>query len=312
MNITLRQLKAFTQTARLGSFTRAAEQLHITQAGLSIMIRELETQLDCRLFDRTTRALVLTAAGERFLPVAQRTLAELETAAAQLGEMTEKARQTLRIGATPLVSSNLLPTVCRAFRLRHPEVTIRVTDTALDQVAALVQSGDVDFGMGFFFKAQRGLERVPLYAFPLMLVTPAVDDWEQRHGIAGASAAVTWKAVKPLPLIGLPPENPIQGVIETHLAQISRANEERLTFNHVDTLVAMVAAGMGAAIMPSFAMVACRRQPVHTRALKSPSVSLNFYRIARRGGAQTPAAAEFTAMLIEALPDLVGKHGNHG
>ena len=65
MNITLRPLKAFTQTARLGSFTRAAEQMHITQAGLSIMMRELETQMGCRLFDRTTRLLSLTAAGEK-------------------------------------------------------------------------------------------------------------------------------------------------------------------------------------------------------------------------------------------------------
>lgn len=306
MNITLRQLKAFTQTARLGSFTRAAEQLHITQAGLSIMIRELEAQLDCRLFDRTTRSLTLTAAGDSFLPVAQRTLAELEAAAAQLGEMTEKARQTLRIGATPLVSSNLLPTVCRAFRMRHPEVTIRVMDTALDGVAALVESGEADFGMGFFFKAQRGLERVPLYAFPLMLVTPAGDGWEAQHGIDGAPQSVTWKAVKRLPLIGLPPGNPIQQVVETHLAPLGRANEDRLIFNHVDTLVAMAAAGMGAAIVPSFAMVACRRQAVHTRALRSPAVSLNFYRVSRRGSAEPPMAAEFTAMLIEALPGLVG------
>jgi DNA-binding transcriptional LysR family regulator len=307
MNITLRQLKAFTHTARLGSFTRAAEVLHITQAGLSIMMRELETQLDCRLFDRTTRSLSLTAAGESFLPVAARALAELEAAAAHLGEMSEKARQTLRIAATPLVSSNLLPTVCRAFRKRHPEVTIRILDTGLAQVSASVENGEADFGMGFFFEAQRGIERTALYAFQLMLVTPTGDGWEARHGIDGKPGVITWKALRDLPLVGLPPDNPIQGVVEHHLGPLGRANEERLTFNHVDTLIAMVAAGMGAAIVPSFAMVACRRQPVHTRALKSPAVPLNFYRISRRGREVAPAASAFTAMLIEALPGLIGE-----
>lgn len=85
MNLSTRQLRAFLQVARVGNFTRAAEQAHITQAGLSILIREMERQLGCRLFDRTTRVVSLTPAGRRLLPVVERMVTDLDDVAAELG-----------------------------------------------------------------------------------------------------------------------------------------------------------------------------------------------------------------------------------
>src|SRR6188474_101834 len=84
MNVTTRQLKAFVLTARHQSFSRAAEELFITQSGMSVLVRELETQLGFRLFERTTRKVMLTEPGSKFLPVADRSLRELETAALHL------------------------------------------------------------------------------------------------------------------------------------------------------------------------------------------------------------------------------------
>src|SRR5438445_110028 len=85
MNITSRQLKAFLLTAQHQSFSRAAEQLFITQSGMSVLVRELEAQLGFRLFDRTTRRVTLTEFGVKFLPIADRSLLELEAAAANIG-----------------------------------------------------------------------------------------------------------------------------------------------------------------------------------------------------------------------------------
>lgn len=81
MNITSRQLRAFLLVAQHGCFSRAAERMFISQSGISIMVRELESQLGCRLFHRTTRTVKLTAFGSRFLPIATRSLSELESAA---------------------------------------------------------------------------------------------------------------------------------------------------------------------------------------------------------------------------------------
>jgi DNA-binding transcriptional LysR family regulator len=312
MNISSRQLNAFVLIARLGNFTRAAEKMHITQAGLSMMMRELEAQLGTRLFDRTTRTVTLTDAGEKFLPAALRALQEIEGAAAQISAIGEVARHTLRVAATPLVSSSLLPEVCRRFRAQHPEVTIRVVDCDLKQVHELVEKGEVDLGIGFFFKAARGLERSLLQDFPLMRVMPLERDFAPETAAEGPRstqrrkpARVAWTTLKRAPLIGLPADNPIQQLVETHLAAIGRGNEDRLAFNHFDTLIAMVAAGMGTAVLPSFAMLAGRRYRVHCDVLGHPVVSLGLYRITKRGRGKAPAMADFTETLTATLSGLM-------
>src|SRR5437764_9236 len=93
MNISSRQLKAFVLTARHQSFSRAAEQLFITQSGMSVLVRELEGQLGFRLFDRTTRKVALTEFGTKFLPIADRSLLELEAAASLIGRAPSGANR---------------------------------------------------------------------------------------------------------------------------------------------------------------------------------------------------------------------------
>jgi len=301
MNLSTRQMRAFLQVARLGNFTRAAEQAHITQAGLSILIREMERQLGCRLFDRTTRVVSLTPAGRRLLPVVERLVTDLDDVAAQLGAEGDAARQTLRIAATPLVSSHLLPQVFDTFRQAHPQVSLRLFDADLRDVEAMVAAGDADMGLGFFFKAAAGLARTPVGRFHLMRVTASSEEVDEAPAIGTAP----WSALRTAELIGLPPGNPIQKVIDQHLvATIGHADAQRPTFNFFGTLISMVEAGFGTAVMPTFALAACRRHRVRTDVLVKPKVGLDFYRIAKRGAHETEAMQAFVATLEKALPAL--------
>jgi DNA-binding transcriptional LysR family regulator len=300
MNLSTRQMRAFLQVARLGNFTRAAEQAHITQAGLSILIREMERQLGCRLFDRTTRMVSLTPSGRRLLPVVERLVTDLDDVAAQLGAEGDEARQTLRIAATPLVSSHLLPQVFSTFRQANPQVTLRLFDADLRDVEAMVAAGDADLGLGFFFKAAAGLERTPVGRFHLMRVTPSAKEIDETPAIG----TVPWSALRTAELIGLPPGNPIQKVIDRRLATIGRADAQRPTFNFFGTLISMIEAGFGTAVMPTFALAACRRHRVCTDVLVKPKVGLDFYRIAKRGAHETEAIQAFVATLEKALPAL--------
>jgi len=300
MNLSTRQMRAFLQVARLGNFTRAAEQAHITQAGLSILIREMEKQLGCRLFDRTTRVVSLTPAGRRLLPVVERLLTDLDDVAAQLGAEGDEARQTLRIAATPLVSSHLLPQVFTTFREAHPQVSLRLFDADLRDVEAMVAAGDADMGLGFFFKAAAGLERTPVGRFHLMRVAPSTAAADEPPAVGTAP----WSTLRTAELIGLPPGNPIQKVIDQHLATIGRADAQRPTFNFFGTLISMVEAGFGTAVMPTFALAACRRHRVRTDVLVKPKIGLDFYRIAKRGAHETEAMQAFVATLVKALPAL--------
>jgi DNA-binding transcriptional LysR family regulator len=299
MNLSVRQMRAFLHVARIGNFTRAAEQAHMTQAGLSTLVREMERQLGCRLFDRTTRMVSLTAAGRRLLPVVERVVTDLDDVTARLGSEGDEARQTLRVAATPLVSSHLLPQVFHQFRDSHPKVNLKLFDADLRDVEAMVAGGEADLGLGFFFKAAPGLDRVPVGRFHLMRVAPA-----ESEEVPQAIGTVPWSALKSAELVGLPPSNPIQKVIDVHLAKIDRADAQRPAFNFFGTLISMVEAGFGTAVMPTFALAACRRHRVRTDVLVKPKVELDFYRITKRGTHETDAMRAFGETLTKALPEL--------
>ncbi|MCT8179576.1 LysR family transcriptional regulator [Variovorax sp. CY25R-8] len=297
MNLSTRQMRAFLQVARIGNFTRAAEQAHITQAGLSILIREMEKQLGCRLFDRTTRMVSLTPAGRRLLPVVERLLTDLDDVAAELGAEGDAARQTLRIAATPLVSSHLLPWVFASFREAHPQVALRLFDADLRDVEAMVEAGDADLGLGFFFRAAPGLDRTPVGRFELMRVT-------QAAAVGEPVGSAPWSALRGAALIGLPPGNPIQKVIDRQLGEMGLADAQRPAFNFFGTLISMVEAGFGTAVMPTFALAACRRHRVRTDVLVKPRVGMDFFRVTKRGAHETEALRAFSETLMKALPAL--------
>lgn len=313
INLTFRQLKAFLLVARLGNFTRAAEQMHVTQAGLSIMMRELESQLDARLFDRTTRFVTLTVAGEQFLPVANRVVGELEESATQLGTLSAHTRRTLRIGVTPLVSTSILPQACEQFRRQRPDVTLKFVDTDSMHVQQLVEAGELDFGLGAFFKSVAGVQLTSLFDYELMWITAPAEPKPRKAALGNGIEAETgnkqsrrktmrWAGIVGAPLISLPPDNKIQQAIETRLEEIGRGHEERQTFRSFETLIAMVAAGMGTAIVPSYARTACIRYGVDMARLTNPATLLSFYRITKRGRAQADAMAVFTQTFVASVP----------
>jgi DNA-binding transcriptional LysR family regulator len=296
MNLSQRQIRAFLAIARLQSFTRAAEQLHITQAGLSSMLRDIESQLDCRLFDRTTRAVSLTVQGRAFVPVATRVLAELDGAAEALGRLSESRQQTLSVGATPLVASCLLPAACAAFARTHPGVTVEVHDLDRAQIQDRVQEAQIDVGYGVFLQAASGIRRQPLLKTALVLVSRKAPRATPR-----TARRVAWSALGDLPLVCLPIDNPIQQLVDSHLTAIGRGNEPRRAFNHLHTVLAMVEAGEGSAILPSFVAAAAARYALSLVPLADPAVSLEFFEITKKGGEVMPAATAFSQCVVAAM-----------
>ncbi|MFA7679751.1 MAG: LysR family transcriptional regulator [Pigmentiphaga sp.] len=292
----MRQLQVFLHVARIGNFTRAAEKVHMTQAGLSILIREMENQLDCRLFDRTTRMVTLTEAGQDLLPVAQRVVSELENITARIGETAQRARQVLRIAATPLVSSSTLPHVFQTFERTHPHVELRLFDGSLPRVEAMVEAGDVDLGLGIFFRPPANLECQSLGQFRLMKASPA------QGQSTSLQRTAAWNSLKDAKLIGLPTTDSIQRFIEPHLQKIGRGYEERPVFHSLETLVSMVGAGVGTAVVPTQALEACQRHNVTTELLIKPAVNVDFYQLTRRGVKQTELMHDFCEEVKRALP----------
>src|SRR5215469_13289222 len=289
IDFTSRQLRAFLLVAQHRSFTRAAGALFITPSGLSVLIRELENHLGGRLFDRTTRQVLLTKAGTQLLSAVERNLHALQDALSGVGRPA-KTDAALSFGAPPSWSSGVLAQVIKEFRLRHPDLRLYLVDVDAATIQQKVEAGELDMGLGFFFKHLPGIRRMPMYRFSLMVVRP-------KAGNAPWRSSTSWSSLKGERIIALQPSLPIRQLIDRHLAKAGVTYEPSLVLNYLNTQIAMVAAGEGIAIVPSFSLPECQNRKLVMSCLINPVVPLDFLQI-RRSGRKLPAIAEeFTSFL---------------
>jgi len=129
--VDLRQLRYFVAVAEAGSLTRAAGRLHIAQQSLSEQIRALEAQFGAPLFERSSRGVRLTDVGTVLLREARPLLAQAERTLETTRRAARGEGGTLRVGFLSSVANYVLPPVVRAFRERHPEVTLHVEDVLI-------------------------------------------------------------------------------------------------------------------------------------------------------------------------------------
>jgi len=296
-----RQLRAFLLVATHRNFTRAAEALFITPSGLSVLIRELENQLGFRLFDRTTRQVALTEAGNRLHVVVRRSLQELDEATSRIGQTAREARDTLSVGAGLLMAANVLPQAIKEFRTQRPDMRIQLVDSSPATVLQRVRNGTLDIGLGFF-KTAPGLRRIPFFRFSLMLIKPD-DATVARRG------SVTWSALKDERLVLQTRAAPVRDLIDHHLAEASVDARSALVVNSLEMLIAMVESGEGAGIVPSYALPACRRRNVTMTRLINPTVPVDLFQIRHRGRKLPPAAEEFTTFLQGYIARWAGRSG---
>jgi LysR family transcriptional regulator, carnitine catabolism transcriptional activator len=301
MEFTTRQLRAFQLVAQHRSFTRAAEALFITPSGLSVLIRELENQVGFRLFDRTTRQVRLTAYGSELLEVSHRSLAELDAAFSRIGGTARGTRQSISLGATPLVSANILPPAIREFRSLRPDLRIQLFDADLKKIMRRVQAGSLDMGLGIFTDTP-GIRHTPFFRFALMLIRP------QKDG-ALYPDSMTWAALSGQTLLSLPADNPTQQLIDKHLAKARVECQRGMVVNLLDTQIALVEAGEGIAIIPSFGLPVCRNRNVVMSWLTNPVVHLEFHQISNRGKKLPAGAEEFTDFLRTYVARWAGRAG---
>ena len=301
IEFTSRQLRAFLLVAQHHSFSRAAEALFITPSGLSLLIRELENQLGFRLFDRTTRHVALTPDGKQLLPVARRNLEELERAASRIGQTTKEASQTLSVGTGVLGSASILPQAISEFRRQRQDVRIQLFDADISAVLQRVETGKLDIGLGIS-KRSPGIQLTPFFRFSLMVIRPDIEGAPRR-------ASTSWSALKGERLIAVPSTRMWQQLIDKHLAEAGVLSPPDMVVNLVNTQIALVEAGEGIAVVPSYALPACRNRRVVMSRLIHPNVTLDYYQIRKRGRKLPPVADEFTAFLQGYIARWAGRAG---
>ena len=291
----LRQLRSFVAVARELHFTRAAERLGIAQPPLSVQIRALEAELGVQLFDRSNRRVTLTAAGAALLARAEPILAMADETRRAVQQIGDEERGQLTVAALPTAAGLLLPPAITRFQVRYPRVELRVIEGGSTTIVRRMRGGEADIG----------IIRLPV-AVPTLSIEPLLAAEEERVLVVPMGHRLARRASVPLAeladepfLIGDRAQGPA-----LYDAVIEACRAAGFTPHVVcdgaryETLLRLVAAGLGIALMPRLA-VGLAQRPVATVAL-DPPLPAGALAIATPRG--TPRSAPCQA-LIEALRD---------
>ena len=142
-----RRLKVFHTVARLLSFTKAAEELHMTQPAVTFQIRQLEEYFNTRLFDRTHNKVNLTPAGERVSEFAERIFDLYEEMENRVRDLTGEISGALTIGASTTIAEYMLPALLGEFKNRYPDINLRLKVSNSEGIVSMVEHNVIDLGV---------------------------------------------------------------------------------------------------------------------------------------------------------------------
>ena len=250
-NLSLRQLRAFLTVAQETSMTRAATRMHLTPSALSMLVRSMEDDLGFRLFDRTTRRLVLTDAGRQLLPTVRQVFDSLEQGIDAVRAAQQVRSSLLVVATSPLLASALVPEVIASFRQQYPQVRVRLVDTPVESLPALVREGGADIAVCTANNDVSDLLATRLYSDPLMLVCPV------GHPLA-ALREVEWQTLRDEPLVLMRPGSGLRSLVDKAFARWPVLNAPAHEVSQVATALGLVAAGEGIAMLPSYAITRAR------------------------------------------------------
>ncbi|WP_136419139.1 LysR family transcriptional regulator [Herbaspirillum sp. ST 5-3] len=291
MSVTLRQLRAFIAVVRTGSFTSAADSLHVTQSALSGLIKELEQTLGVQVFDRTTRRLGLSDVGKEFYPLVDKLVLDLDGALGEINNLKALKKGLVRVAVPQLMACTLLPEVIKAYRLQYPNVQVKLVDCGVESVVSRVLSGEVDIGVGPERDLVSGVDAMPLFEMPFMLVFPKTHPLEKKR-------RVSWADAMRYPFIAL------QGQFSEKLALDLHASFRDLTLNpsnevtFMTTALSMVSADLGVAACLPYAESLVKLYQLQMRRLHEPEVTRKFFVFSRHGRSPLPAAESFVEFLL--------------
>lgn len=295
MEPTLKQFRAFVTIAETGQITRAAERLGLSQSAVSTLIAQLERNLGLRLFDRHTRLLRLTEAGAEALTVARQAIGDLDRLVENARDLNSFSRGRVSISAGTLQAALLLPHIIRSFSQHYPNIDISMHDVSERAIADMVRAGSVDLGLGSVPEGDSELTGTELLTDSFLVVMRPDHPFARRDPLR-------WDELQGEVLIGPQRGNPIREQLQTALARVGIELSLNRTFQEVSlplTIIGMVHAGLGVAIMTSAVKPLARALGLVTIAPTEPGISRKISLIQRSDHALPPASRLFRDYLLQ-------------
>jgi DNA-binding transcriptional LysR family regulator len=292
---TLRQIEAFLAVAEMHSFSAASARLGLTAQAVSQLVAELESHLDFRLFDRTTRRVELSSAGRDFLPSAQTLMRHVQGAESVADDVRHRAAGVLRIGAPLVLACTALPEAIKEFQKERPRVVVRVRDLAVDQLVDSVAAGDVDLAVGPDRATGDGVLSEPLFDSAwVMWCSP-------KHPLA-KQRSVRWSDLRSQPLVAAGHDH------ERSVAQmrLNVPEESRIVpldvVDNISTAMGVAAQGKVATLAPAYIGVLAYKFGLVMRRVLEPETVRKVCLYKNRSRKLSPAAESFADHLSEWLP----------
>ena len=295
----LRHLEYFLAVAEELSFTRAAARLHIAQPPLSVQIRGLENELGVDLFDRSRRAIVLTAAGRALVPEARRIIGDVERAARIVRNATDGTAGRLALGFVPTAAGGVLPQILRRYRGLFPSVELTLHERSPDDLLHQLHERRIDAGFLFEPLSDDSVDTYCVNTEHLIAALPA------DHPLAGQEL-IDVRELAGAPLI-LPTRHNTPGLFSRIQAMIDEVGIDPVVVQReiwmMQTIIGLVAAGIGVAIIPSSAAL-LERDGVVFRPLQQEIEPLEMV-VAWPKGSVSPTAQAFLDLVHTETGEIV-------
>ena len=289
----LRHLRYFVAVAEELSFTRAAARLRVAQPALSVQIRQLEAELGVELFDRSRRTISITEAGALMLAESRRLLGLLDNAVELVRRTGRGVTGRLAIGFVPSASNAALPPLLRRFGETHPDVAVHLREMAPGDLIRRLHEGDLDVCFIYLPFADPSVDQAVVTREAFVVALPA------KHRLA-AECVVDVRELASEPFV-IPAEHGMPG-LNAQVLDICREAGFTPRAVHddiwlVQTMVGLVAAGVGVALVPASAQALTPEGVVYRRLLEPVVHEVELAAVWRRAD----TAAVLRAFLAEIL-----------
>ncbi len=301
----LHKLRIFVTIARLGSFTRAAERLHMTQPTVSQQLAMLETAVGAQLFERHTRRVYLTPAGDVLLGYAERLLALADEATRTTREAAGLADRTLRLGVGHTLATYLLPEVLSHYRARYPDHAVRISVGNTAQLLALLAGNSIDLALVGSPAVHVAVSVEPFMHDRLVVIVAPGDDWADR-------AAIALSELRSRTLLTREPGSALHATVERLLGAAYLASDGIIQLGETEGIKRSVEAGLGVALIQH---IAVQREVVAGSLIALPlhgADDSRTYLLAHRKGRVIPPAEERFVTVLRALTGPVESRGQGG
>ena len=242
----LRHIRAFLKIAETRNFTRAANELHVSQSALTVQVQQLEESLGVRLFDRNKRGVTLTAAGKDVFGPLQRLFNDAQTIVEHAHDLSSASTGFVSIAALPTVCAGPLPELVRSFLESHPGIRVQISDVIAERVREAVLKREVDFGIGTLHGRDAELRATPLFQDCLVVFMPPGHPLSEKR-------AVTLREASAHGLILPGRSSSVREAVEAIAHRERLLLDIRYETNFMPTALAFVRANLGIAILPESA-----------------------------------------------------------